>query len=252
MDDALRLFRSTREYLTPVLSQSAFYDHGMLTPEEFVRAGDHLVRTCPSWQWASGEKANSRPYLPPNKQFLITRRVPSYSRAEVMKAANVVETAVAGGIGSGDADWCAAELVVRNPDEEYDLTDVGEAAEADGVDSAAKSMGDMAIKSAENGNKDDDYLDMEDETLALDEAATAPATAAAVNTAGKGPLPATEGGAVPSSANQLVLTRRYDVSMTYDNYYRTPRIWLYGFDEKGNELTPKEIFQVLYTIINSL
>ena len=24
---------------------------GMLTPEEFVLAGDHLVHTCPTWTW---------------------------------------------------------------------------------------------------------------------------------------------------------------------------------------------------------
>ena len=46
MEEAFRLFKSTREYFTPVLTQSAFYDKGMLTPDEFVRAGDHLVRTC--------------------------------------------------------------------------------------------------------------------------------------------------------------------------------------------------------------
>lgn len=39
MEEAFRLFKSTREYLTPVLTESAFLERGMLTPEEFVRAG---------------------------------------------------------------------------------------------------------------------------------------------------------------------------------------------------------------------
>jgi ubiquitin-like-conjugating enzyme ATG3 len=46
-----------REYLTPVLARSGFEERGVLTPEEFVRAGDELVAKCPTWQWAAGDKA---------------------------------------------------------------------------------------------------------------------------------------------------------------------------------------------------
>ena len=52
------------EYLTPVLKESKFQEAGVLTPEEFVAAGDHLVHHCPSWQWASGDEASIRDYLP--------------------------------------------------------------------------------------------------------------------------------------------------------------------------------------------
>ena len=45
----------------------------MLTPDEFVKAGDHLIRTCPSWQWQTGDVAKRRPYLPLDKQYLITK-----------------------------------------------------------------------------------------------------------------------------------------------------------------------------------
>lgn len=36
--------------------------------------------------------------------------------------------------------------------------------------------------------------------------------------------------------------RRYDVSISYDKYYQTPRIWLFGYDEDGNPLTPEQTF----------
>lgn len=83
------------EMLTPVLKESKFKETGVLTPEEFVVAGDHLVHHCPTWHWekavnAAGYVANAnstitlmfrrKDYLPAEKQFLITRRVPCHRR----------------------------------------------------------------------------------------------------------------------------------------------------------------------------
>ena len=45
----------------------------MLTPEEFVRAGDYLVYHCPTWSWAVGETGRKKAYLPTDKQFLVTK-----------------------------------------------------------------------------------------------------------------------------------------------------------------------------------
>ncbi|TPP67727.1 ubiquitin -conjugating enzyme ATG3 [Fasciola gigantica] len=67
------------EYVVPVLRTSKFRETGVITPGEFVAAGDFLVHHCPTWQWAVGDKA-SKTYLPPDKQFLVTRNVPCYKR----------------------------------------------------------------------------------------------------------------------------------------------------------------------------
>ena len=40
----------------------------------------------------------------------------------------------------------------------------------------------------------------------------------------------------------VVSARRYDVSITYDNYYRTPRVFLFGYDESGSPLSTDRIF----------
>ncbi|SBT70832.1 autophagy-related protein 3, putative [Plasmodium malariae] len=37
--------------------------------------------------------------------------------------------------------------------------------------------------------------------------------------------------------------RTYDVSITYDKYYETPRIWLFGYDENGSPLKSDKIFE---------
>ncbi len=37
--------------------------------------------------------------------------------------------------------------------------------------------------------------------------------------------------------------RTYDLSITYDFYYQTPRLWLLGYSESGQVLSEKEIFE---------
>jgi len=31
--------------------------------------------------------------------------------------------------------------------------------------------------------------------------------------------------------DMIVKTRTYDISITYDKYYQTPKVWLFGYDE---------------------
>lgn len=38
------------------------------------------------------------------------------------------------------------------------------------------------------------------------------------------------------------LTKTYDMYITYDNYYRTPRVWLFGYDKFRNPLSQTEMF----------
>ena len=43
--------------------------------------------------------------------------------------------------------------------------------------------------------------------------------------------------------DNIKLTRTYDVSITYDKYYQTPRVFLFGYNETGQPLKTKEIYQ---------
>ena len=75
------MLKGVADYLTPVLQSSQFASTGVLTPEEFTSSGDQLVHVVRTWRWEAGPPSASRPYLQPNKQFLITRNVPCMCRA---------------------------------------------------------------------------------------------------------------------------------------------------------------------------
>ena len=70
-----------RDRLAPVSRTSTFRTSGQITPEEFVLAGDYLVYKFPSWSWSDASSPAQRvSYLPPGKQFLVTRGVPCHRR----------------------------------------------------------------------------------------------------------------------------------------------------------------------------
>ncbi|SCU78248.1 LANO_0A02520g1_1 [Lachancea nothofagi CBS 11611] len=74
---------SWREYLTPVTHNSTFQSTGQITPEEFVEAGDYLCHMFPTWEWNhQSSTVSGREFLPANRQFLVTRKVPCATRAE--------------------------------------------------------------------------------------------------------------------------------------------------------------------------
>lgn len=44
-------------------------------------------------------------------------------------------------------------------------------------------------------------------------------------------------------SDNIVRTRTYNISITYDKYYQTPRVWLFGFDESMVPLAPEAVFE---------
>jgi len=92
-----------REWVTPKLKKTAFLEKGVLTPEEFVRAGDELVYRCPTWSWATGN--NSKSYLPADKQYLVTRNVPCRDRVAALELNLEIM-----GENDDDDDWMVSNL----------------------------------------------------------------------------------------------------------------------------------------------
>mmetsp|Transcript_18679 Transcript_18679/g.45813 ORF Transcript_18679/g.45813 Transcript_18679/m.45813 type:complete len:183 (-) Transcript_18679:301-849(-) len=48
---------------------------------------------------------------------------------------------------------------------------------------------------------------------------------------------------VEEPEDNIERTRTYDISITYDKYYRTPRIFLFGYDKNRQALTPEQIME---------
>lgn len=42
---------------------------------------------------------------------------------------------------------------------------------------------------------------------------------------------------------EIIHTRTYDLHITYDKYYQTPRLWLFGYDENQKPLTVEEMYE---------
>mmetsp|Transcript_10287 Transcript_10287/g.19465 ORF Transcript_10287/g.19465 Transcript_10287/m.19465 type:complete len:291 (-) Transcript_10287:505-1377(-) len=204
------IYKGAAELVIPVRSTSAFQEKGVLTPEEFVMAGDTLVSTCPTWSWQGGEAAKRKAYLPPDKQYLITRNVPCLKRAAALESYACTET-VEEGEEAGEDGW----LTTHNDNSSSSNQD------ADAVPSMADPL-----------DEDDDVPDMA-EFETTDEEAPDLATLSI----GCGYMTAAE------PEDHIMLTRTYDLSISYDKYYQTPRVWLCGYDESRQPLSAKQALE---------
>jgi ubiquitin-like-conjugating enzyme ATG3 len=278
MPSILSNLKSAREWATPTLKSSAFLSRGVLTPEEFVTAGDELVYKCPTWTWESGDPSKRKRHLPADKQFLMTRSVPCPDRVRSLE--NVVNERMDGGNGDGGGggdggeddddeigDWLVSRILTeeerRKREEDdlvggFDVLDIDDGddeigrVERGGGDERKESPSGTAAASGGGGGYDgegrmgvgaasyeDDYTDMadfEDDDVMIDEAA-------AYSTPGitNDDYDNHDG---DHNAN-IRRVRTYDVSITYDKYYQTPRVWLMGYSDEGSHrvLTGDEMME---------
>nr|ACO12966.1 Autophagy-related protein 3 [Lepeophtheirus salmonis] len=211
------------ELLTPVLKESKFHETGVLTPEEFVAAGDHLVHQCPSWKWSTGAEFR-KDYLPPDKQFLITRNVPCHKRCKQMVDYSSEQELIIPG-EDNDEGWVDTHHFSQT------VSDLKEMKIEDSKENEENSKA-PSPEAEEEDDDDETPLDMEDfvESGLLDE--VDPSTYK--DNSSKN---------VDSDGGEIVSTRTYDLNITYDKFYQTPRLWLYGYDESRKALTVDEMYE---------
>ncbi|KAI1325669.1 autophagocytosis associated protein [Xylariaceae sp. FL0255] len=196
-----------RDKYTPVSHTSTFRKTGMITPEEFIAAGDYLVFKFPTWSWGEAESpAQQVDYLPKEKQFLVTRNVPCNRRLNDDFAGDAGhEEAVVGdgadfkskGQGDDDDGWLrTGGLTSSQPLKAKDVRTVDDAG----------NVGDSI-------DDEDDIPDMEDED---DDEAIIRDNDAQTKTGSR---------------------RTYTLYIMYSPYYKTPRLYLSGYAD-GQPLAP--------------
>ena len=188
-----------RDRYAPISHTSTFRETGQLTPEEFALAGDFLVYRFPSWSWSDAAHPSKRvAYLPPGKQFLVTRGVPCHRRLdEGYKLADGEENIRSGG-DDGEEDWLATGGGRRPEPSERDVRTLD---------------GSGNIHASEQEDQEEEIPDIEDEeddseAIIRDNMATAST---------KTPL------------------RTYTLYITYTPYYRTPRFYLSGYQSMSSQ-----------------
>mmetsp|Transcript_7622 Transcript_7622/g.18424 ORF Transcript_7622/g.18424 Transcript_7622/m.18424 type:complete len:374 (-) Transcript_7622:730-1851(-) len=254
MTSVLGSLRRAREWAYPQLTESAFLEKGVLTPEEFLRAGDELVFRCPTWEWSSSPKASKeKSYLPPNKQYLITRNVPCRNRVSSLETNLKMEREgfESGENGDEGDDWMVSTLLAEGEDDQgigdgFDILDEdGEVVVAPGPDGGGGAETNSGggggtgagapfpPEDSGGGGDDDEYADIDDyedeDVLVDDDAAAGPAASA--------PSASSE------TTTNIVKTRTYDLSITYDKYYQVPRVWMVGRNEDDQPLTSGQMME---------
>jgi ubiquitin-like-conjugating enzyme ATG3 len=217
-------FKGAVERMTSPRTVSAFKEKGVLTPDEFVLAGDNLVSKCPTWSWEMGDANKRKPYLPAEKQYLITRNVPCLRRACSIEE----EYKAAGGEvlldNDGDDGWLATHGFDDRESKDEDEIEVPS------MDSQETSVRRSFRPLVPQDDDDDDAMDMDevDDDNLVETAMGADQDILKVS---------------EPEDDHILRTRTYDISITYDKYYQTPRLWLTGYDETRHLLQPEKVLE---------
>ncbi|KAK6747326.1 hypothetical protein RB195_000496 [Necator americanus] len=214
---------SVGEMLTPVLKESKFRETGVLTPEEFVIAGDHLVHHCSTWKWSkAADPSRMRSYLPEDKQFLIVRNVPCHKRCRQMEYDASQEKILSseeigaedGFAGDEDSGWVDTHHFGHEGSEQ-----------ARNVELCA------TVNDNSNGDGDDE----DEPAMDLDDF---------VESGGLEDIDPNRYVASRSVAvAEMEKPRTYDLHITYDKYYQVPRLFLMGYDENRKPLTVEQTYE---------
>ena len=208
-------YRNVAKNVMGTLKESKFYSEGVLTPEEFILAGDFLVQKCPTWKWCGNNSKVKADYLPEDKQYLMTV-VPCPRRAQDYEKSTQTSEKI------NEDDWIEPQTDIYKRKEKDNQPIDFESEKNEGekknviVDNSEISAQIEGIEfNNENEEIDNNNIDKEKEQFDFE--------------------------VVENDDDNVIRTRTYDVSVTYDYYYRVPRMWLTGYDENGVPLEDENV-----------
>lgn len=219
-----------RDRFAPLNHNSDFRQTGQITPEEFQLAGDFLVHRFPSWAWADAAAPDKRvTYFPAGKQYLMTRGVPCKRRIKAEDFAGAADgedqivrdmlKGPGGEAGDEDDGWLKAggDNKDAGKGSEYDVRTVDDAGE----------VGDKVEDEEEIPDMDDED---DDEAIIRDHSGSK-------GDKGYDHLSLTDHARAQLTDFSYSL-RTYTLYITYSPYYRTPRLYLSGYDAITNQPLP--------------
>ncbi|KAJ6230175.1 ubiquitin-like-conjugating enzyme atg3 [Anaeramoeba flamelloides] len=189
------------------ITKSILFETGKISPEEFVLAGDNLIFKSPTWRWATCSKSKQNDWLPSEKQFLITEHVPCLKRAHELTSGLDKDFIFE---DEGGDSWISPENLDEIPkkkeeEKEKEEEKKEEEKEETSSDEEVVEGFDISDDEIESANEEDENAIVSDEEV------------------------------------DIVKSRTYNITITYDKYYQTPRVWLQGYREDGQQLTTKEM-----------
>ncbi|WPK25573.1 hypothetical protein PUMCH_002893 [Australozyma saopauloensis] len=217
---------SLREYLTPINNESNFHSTGQISPDEFVKAGDYLVFKFPTWQWGTCPPALQKSFLPPDKQFLVTRHVPSYRRV----SSYLPEIVDGDEVEEGDEEW---GIPCFN-----DKKESGNTFEDVAADAKSRLRDSSKAAAAPELDDLDDLIEDDVEDVVDDVDAAIAAEIHSLTLDGSEVDDFTE-----IASDAALLVRKYDLYILYSTSYRVPKLYLVGFNANGIPLLPKQMYE---------
>ena len=191
-----------------------------------MAAGDHLVHQCPTWQWSKGSPDKLKDYLPPDKQFLMTKNVPCYKRCKEIEYSEENEKVIED--TDADGGWVDTHHFALPTEQVQEMT----------LASSEPAKFVQATDDDDDDEDDEEAVDMEDfvaKGLIDDDSAAVTIT--------KKPSKRPEGAFGGDEGESTIIpTRTYDLNITYDKYYQTPRLWLTGYNEHQQPLSIEEMY----------
>ena len=175
---------------------------------------DVEVRGRAESRWEAGKEALKSKNLPGDKQFLVTKNVPCPRRIKDLAARDMaIDKDVEG-------DWVEAQVPVAPARAPEGKAEVGPDAVVDIDDEEVKEAKSAAAAPPQKGPESvKDISEMEGEENVFEDIKS------------------------QGTMAEMVKTRTYDISITYDFYYQTPRLWLFGYNEKAGPLKKEEMFE---------
>lgn len=189
-------------------------------------------------------------FLPPDKQFLITRNVPCHKRCMDIEYVGTKEEKIVE--QDADGGWVDThpfeqqlteqiqEMTLSSNNVQSNLRSNSLVANSSSNNDEDNQQSNDALNQASDDDDDCEAADMEEfvEKGLVDD------DDAVIEQPNKSTLTGNSNDEATGDGTTGVLaTRTYDLNITYDNYYRTPRLWLSGYDEKQKPLEIQEMYQ---------